>query len=200
MKLVDDVHEQALLEDMLEAVKPPLPGQARSLHYLLSTPFRYPPLPRGSRFRAGGEPGVFYGSSVLSTACAELGYWRWRFLRDSPELDRLGPLPQTALRASIRASAIDLRQPPFDIDRSDWTAADYAATQAMARVARSADVDAIIYESVRDPAHGECIALLTPQGFIEPKPIGATQTWWLTVQARQVVWIRDQQRLQFAFA
>src|SRR3546814_12120779 len=89
MKLVDTAGEQALLERLVEQAKPPLPEAARQLHYLLATPFRYPPLPRGSRFRAAGEPGVFYGADQLPTACAELGYWRWRFLRDAPPLQRI---------------------------------------------------------------------------------------------------------------
>ena len=49
MKLVDGPEEQRLLEQLLEAAKPPLPAAAHGLHYLLATPFRYPPLPGGSR-------------------------------------------------------------------------------------------------------------------------------------------------------
>ena len=133
MKLVDDVAEQRLLEDLLEAAKPPLPAAAKGLHYLLATPFRYPPLPRGSRFRAAGEPGVFYGADALATACAELGYWRWRFLRDSPALERLDAIAHTAFLASIRTTTLDLRAPPFDAEAARWTAPDdYTATQALA--------------------------------------------------------------------
>lgn len=199
MKLVDDVNEQEALEAMLESAKPPRPRSSESLHYLLGTPFRYPPLPSGSRFRAGGEPGVFYGSRRLSTACAELGYWRWHFLKDAPDLARLGPLPQTAFKASINAAAIDLRVSPFEVNRALWTAMDYTATQSLARMAREGAVEAIVYESVRDPQRGECIALLTPSGFVARAPHGATQTWWLTVQRRHVTWIRDQERYQFEY-
>ncbi|WP_211251964.1 RES family NAD+ phosphorylase [Arenimonas malthae] len=200
MKLVDDVAEQRLLEDLLEAAKPPLPAAAKGLHYLLATPFRYPPLPRGSRFRAAGEPGVFYGADALATACAELGYWRWRFLRDSPALERLDAIAHTAFLASIRTTALDLRAPPFDAEAARWTAPDdYTATQALARVARDAPVGAIRYDSVRDPARGACIALLTPKGFASKSPVGAPQTWWLAVQPRQAVWLRDRERLAFAF-
>ena len=60
--------------------KPPVPAGARTLHYLLFTPFRYPPPPGGSRFRGPNDPGVFYGADEVRTACAELGYWRWRHL------------------------------------------------------------------------------------------------------------------------
>ena len=43
--LVRTLAEQALLEDLIEASKPPLPATGHGLHYLLATPFRYPPLP-----------------------------------------------------------------------------------------------------------------------------------------------------------
>ena len=51
-KLVDSGEEQALLEELVDRVKPPLPSdpELRRLHYLLSTPFRHPPLRYGSRF------------------------------------------------------------------------------------------------------------------------------------------------------
>src|SRR5262245_65560523 len=62
LKLVDSVGEQDLLEDLIEAAKPPLPPECRDLHYLLSTPFRYGSVyPAGLRFRrAGLSEGVFF--------------------------------------------------------------------------------------------------------------------------------------------
>ena len=75
MVLVDTLDEQALLEHILDDSKPGLEAAAqRELHYLLFTPFRYPPLPRGSRFRAPGEPGVFYGADAVRTVTS-LGAW-----------------------------------------------------------------------------------------------------------------------------
>lgn len=44
LQLVDTLEEQALLEELLESSKPPVPADAEPLHYLLKTPFRYPPL------------------------------------------------------------------------------------------------------------------------------------------------------------
>jgi hypothetical protein len=120
MVLVDTLDEQALLESLLEASKPPLPDAMRSLHWLLFTPFRYPPLPSGSRFRGPAEPGVFYGADERRTACAELGYWRWRFLNDSPALDALGPIAQTLFLTPVAGRGIDLRLPPFDAMRAAW--------------------------------------------------------------------------------
>ena len=49
---VDTLEEQALLEAMLEDGKPPCPDDASHLHYLLKTPFRYPPL----WYSMDGEP------------------------------------------------------------------------------------------------------------------------------------------------
>src|SRR5688500_8455099 len=65
-RLVDTLSEQALLEEPLEATKPPVPlAAAPTLDYLLSTPFRYPPLRHGSRFGRRTEPSLFYASRTL---------------------------------------------------------------------------------------------------------------------------------------
>jgi len=60
-KLVDTAAEQSLLEELIDGVKPP-DRTGGALHYLLATPFRYPPLRHGSRFggainpRSGTDP------------------------------------------------------------------------------------------------------------------------------------------------
>src|SRR5215475_4527894 len=121
MRLVDTLDEQRVLEDLLEASKPPLPAEAAKLHYLLATPFRYPaPPPVGSRFRGIGDPGVWYGADVVETSLAEVAYWRLRFLADSPATPDLLPVPHTAFRASIGGSAIALSRAPFDRHRRQW--------------------------------------------------------------------------------
>ena len=112
LRLVASVDEQLLLEKLLEQSKPPLPPEAGGLHYLLATPFRYTS-PVGSRFRSPAESGIWYGAEAQRTACAELGYWRWRFLVDSEALEALGPSPQTVFRAGIDARWVDLTQAPF---------------------------------------------------------------------------------------
>ena len=55
-KLVDTDDEQELLEALIDGAKRPAPVGASfvGLHYLLSTPFRYPPLKYGSRFGSAG--------------------------------------------------------------------------------------------------------------------------------------------------
>lgn len=201
MKLVDDPAEQDLLEALLEGSKPPAAAGTAALHYLLAAPFRYSPLPGGSRFRGATDPGVFYGADSVLTACAELGYWRWRFLRDAPALERLEPVAHTAFRARIATTAIDLRRPPFAQDAAAWThPADYGATQALARQAREAAIGAILYVSVRAPGPAWCAAVLTAAAFARPAPEAHIQTWWLAVRRDEVQWRRDRDAVVFSTA
>ena len=204
MVLVDTLDEQALLESLLDASKPPLPDAMRSLHWLLFTPFRYPPLPSGSRFRGPAEPGVFYGADEKRTACAELGYWRWRFLNDSPALDAIGPIAQTLFLTPVAGQGIDLRLPPFDAMRAAWMhPTDYAACQALARQARDAGLQLIRYASVRAPESGGCAALLSHTGFAADKP-SANEAWTLVVSREHVLWrqtsVFENQAFEFSAA
>jgi hypothetical protein len=188
MVLVDTLDEQALLESLLDASKPALPESLQRLHWLLFTPFRYPPLPSGSRFRGPAEPGVFYGAEERRAACAELGYWRWRFLLDSPALEAIGPTAQTLFRTPVSGTGIDLRRPPFDARRTAWTdPADYAACQSLARQARSESLQLIRYESVRDPQSGGCAAVLAHAAFAASRP-AETESWMLSVARQHVIW------------
>lgn len=190
MALVDSLEEQHVLERLLDEAKPPVPPAARRLDYLLFTPFRYPPPRGGSRFRGAADPGVFYGADAVRTACAELGYWRWRHLTESPALAAMPQKAQTVFKTRVATPGVDLRDKPFVRDRATWTdPADYRGCQAFARVAREAPVGLIRYESVRDPEHGGCGAVMTPDAFAKPSPLDQ-QTWQLLVSRERVVWQR----------
>ena len=196
LRLVDSIDEQLQLERLLDASKPPLPPAAGDLHYLLATPFRYTS-PVGSRFREPANSGIWYGAEAPRTACAELGYWRWRFLMDSEALQTLGPSPQTVFRAGIDGRLVDLTDAPFKRMREQWTHPDdYSAAQAFASVARAANVDAIRYESVRDPQHGAAVAVLRPC-FKSRNPL-ERQTWFLSVRRTAVIWQREDETFEFA--
>ena len=105
LQLVDTLEEQALLEQLLESSKPSLPPGDEPLHYLLRTPFRYPPLRWGSRFGRRHEPSLFYAACRLETAMAETAFYRfvlWYGMVEPPRLFALelyledGVLPQPA--------------------------------------------------------------------------------------------------------
>src|SRR5262249_32029932 len=106
LKLVDTLDEQKLLEELIDRHKParpnpPLPTVPGPgpLLFLLFPPFRYPPLPHGSRFGTRGEPGIWYGSDELRTVFAEKAYYRFIFISGSKA--DLSPISveQTAFRA-----------------------------------------------------------------------------------------------------
>ncbi len=199
LRLVANVEEQIVLERLLERSKPALPPGAGDLHYLLGTPFRYSS-PFGSRFRSPSDSGIWYGAEALRTACAELGYWRWRFLIDSESLEAIGPAPQTVFRAGIDARLVDLTRAPFLKARAEWTDPDnYGPTQTFAHTAREAPVDAIRYESVRDPEHGAAVAVLRPACFKPQKPL-EQHTWFLSVRRASVIWQREGSTFEFTAA
>ncbi len=193
MALVDSVAEQTVLERLVESSKPPVPREVArlNLHWLLFTPFRYPPPPGGSRFRGPNDPGVFYGAEHARTACAEVGYWRWRHLRDTPGIAAMPPRPQTVFKVPVSGNAIDLRESPFDRDRDSWAhRSDYGPCQAMGRVARAAGMQWLSYESVRDSRRGGCGVVFDATAFAARKPT-EQQGWILTVTQARVVWQRS---------
>ena len=203
MRLVgNNSADQKVLEEILEAAKPPVPVAARHLHWLLATPFRYAPRIGGSRFRARGDPGVFYAAALPRTACAEAGYWKWHFVRDSAGLRGLDAHSMTLFPARIRAPGWDLTRAPWVARRAQWVSAvDYAPTQALAAQARAAEVPAIVYESVRDPQRGTCLAALDPAALVNSDPLTRAQSWFLTVRESSVIWQREGTRLfEFDFS
>ena len=196
--------DQAMLENILEQAKPALPKAAVGLHWLLSTPFRYSPLRGGSRFRTRGEPGVFYGAEDRKTACAEVGYWRWKFWMESAGLREKSKSVQLTLFEfhAKTAHALDLLQPPLSADRALWThSSSYDATQQLAASARKAEIDMIRYESARNTG-GVCLALMTPQVFRNVRRPWRSnqQTWTLHIQPPGLVtWQRELENESFSF-
>jgi len=154
-KLVDSAAEQALLEELIDNAKP-RDVTANAVHYLLSTPFRYPPLRSGSRFGTRRERGIWYGSEALVTAFAEVAYYRLVFL-EGTKAD-LEPLTSqlTAFTVAARSTrAVDLVSPPFDRHRRTIASpTKYAESQALGMAMRSAGVELFRYPSARDTARG----------------------------------------------
>jgi RES domain-containing protein len=189
VKLVDNLVEHDILESILESGKPPLPRGTENLDYLLASPFRYPPVFHGSRFREIGDPGVFSAAFEFRTAATELGFWRWKFLLSSSGLSRLDPATHTAFKAHIKGRSVDLTAAPFNRDSVIWKhPTSYAGTQEFGRVARGGGIEVIVYQSVRDPDERKCIAVLTPSAFISLKPDHDMQTWHLSVTREEIIW------------
>lgn len=204
--LVDSLDEHEVLEGLLETSKPPQPAtSAASLHFLLTTPFRYTPA-QDSRFRKAGQGrrGLWYGSPVLAAACSEVAYWRQRFILDSAGLVGARIMSQhTFFAAAVAGHGIDLMAPPWAAWREAWVGSDYTQTHRLAAAAEPAGIAVIRYESARAPGCA-CLAVLTPDALQEPKDgLDATRRRWTCTATRDHVMMRDDadpaQRLEWAY-
>jgi len=185
-KLVDTAEEQMVLEDLIEGSKPPARASQR-LHYLLATPFRYPPLRHGSRFGTRVEPGIWYGSESLRTAFAEVAYYRLVFLEDSGA--DLGTVTTAHTAFSVRARSkrgVDLTTGPFATYRKAIASpSGYRATHSLGVAMRAAGVEMARYPSARDKSGGNNLAVFTPDAFGTAKPRDL-QTWHCMANVRRV--------------
>jgi len=187
--LVDTLEEQAALEGLLERTKPPRPGTGR-LHYLLATPFRYPPLRHGSRFGRRFEPSLCYGAIHRSALLAEAAYYRFVFVAGlatpfpGPLLTR-----HTAFSARFRTRhGLRLESAPFSDHRGALTAPDdYAATQALGSALREHGIGAFTFTSARDPEGGLNAALFEPAALADRTPRAQTP-WTCETTAERVTW------------
>jgi hypothetical protein len=182
-KLVASDAEQLLLEELLERAKPPLPPEPEfeGLHYLLSTPFRYPPLPHGSRFGTRAERGIWYGAESLPTALAEVAYYRLLFLEGTEA--ELGPVfvDMSAFTVGVESDrAVDFAAPAFAADRDEISSpVAYDASQRLGREMRADGVAAFRYRSARDSEGGFNLGLFTPRAFASRRP-SPPETWHCT--------------------
>ena len=198
MRLVDSLEEQDLLEQLLEVSKPPI---VKEQHYLIFTPFRYTP-PHPHRFRPAHERGQWYGAVNQVAVCAEIAYWRHRFILDSANLLNEDLLTEhTLFQAQLQGQSIDLMREPWVQNRELWThGSDYLATQALATEAQRSDIQWLSYESVRAP-HEVCAVAFTPEALCEPpQGIDATrQRWHCKATRSKVMLICDESRFEWDF-
>jgi len=177
--LVHSLDQQAVLEEMLEGTKPALRQGTEPLHYLLAAPFRYPPLPHGSRFGARTEPSLFYGSVSHATVLAEAAYYRFVFWNGMaiPPAEKY-VTQHTLFGAEYRTErGINLRQPPFSRYQKQLTdPADYSASQQLGTAMRATGIEAFEFASARDPARGSNIALFTPNALAQSAP-SSFESW-----------------------
>jgi len=180
-KLVDSDREQHRLEDLIEGVKPPVPSRPefQNLHYLLLTPFRYPPLTHGSRFGTRLDLGIWYGSFHIDAALAETAYYRLRFLNDTTAEIR-SEVVYTSFEATLRtATAADLTATPFsEFEREISSPTTYTHSQPLGRDLRAAGVSACRYVSARDPRKRYNVALFSPVAFGDRQVHDTTRENW----------------------
>ena len=207
LRLVDTAAEQDLLEQLIEGSKPALPttpgtpNDQPPKHHLLTTPFRDSP-EHESRFHPRRAKGQWYRAEALQVACAEVAWWRHRFVLDSAGLiDQELLTEHTFFQAAIAGPAIDLMAPPWNAERFTWThGSNYTATRALAQAATPRGVHWLAYESACAPG-GRCAVALTPDCLSEP-PDGLERsmlTWHCKATKGAVLFTRGRERYGWAF-
>lgn len=191
-QLVDNLSEQAVLEEVLECSKPAVRAGTEHLHYLLSTPFRYPPLPHGSRFGSRLEPGLFYGSLSENAVLAEAVFYRlifWHGMETPPPSGKLTTQHSMFGFRYRSVKGLKLQAPPFDGYRKQLIdPVSYTATQTLGTAMREAGVECFEYVSARLPAQAINIALFTPHALASSAPEYNTQ-WLCEIDEAQITFL-----------
>lgn len=191
--LVDSREEHDILEELLESSKPRI---AESKHYLLFTPFRYPPLKYGSRFGTRYEQSLWYGSINLPTALAEIAFYRFTFFADtSADLEYI-EIPMTAFKAYIQTkNGIDLTTSHFKKYQDKISnKTSYADSQRLGSEMREANIEAFIFISARDKLFGKNVAAFTPDVFEmkDNQYITDMQNWRCIANQNTIEFTRDE--------
>lgn len=197
--LVDTPEEYEILEKMLETSKPKIDMDK---HYLISTPFRYPPLKYGSRFGRRFEKSLWYGSLDIETALSEIAYYRLRFLNDTTVDLGFINVALTSFNVKIKTNnGIDLCLPPFNKyeDRIS-SKTDYKDSQTIGTDMRKAGIEAFIFRSARSKIEGKNIAAYAQSVFQKKGEnyIFNIETWNCVANKLSVVFA-NQNRKKFIF-
>ena len=162
--LVDSREEHDLLEELLEESKPKI---APDKHYLIFTPFRYPPLQYGSRFGRQYEPSLWYGSMDRQTAFSEAAYYRLKFFDDTSANLGFSEIPMTVFNAYLKSNnGIDLTDHPFTNHQDKISSKNsYEYSQVLGTDMRQSGIEVFIFASARTQSIGKNIATFTPNAF-----------------------------------
>lgn len=192
--LVDTTKEHAILENILEENKPKLPTYGdeaafKGLHYLLFTPFRYPPLTSGSRFGGRFERNLFYASMELTTAITEKAFHRLKLLLASEGDIGNKAIAYTAFKVNFNIhSCIDLSKKPFNDYKAQISSPiSYIHSQALGKDLRLNGVHACVSYSARCKNNGKNVNVFSPKAFGDNQELEKTFKSLSCYQTKQSV-------------
>lgn len=202
-EIVSTLESQALLEEMLDELsKPDYRADTEHLHYLLSTPFRYPPLRHGSRFGGRYEPGLFYGGTSESVTLCESAFYRFYFYYDMEK----GPLHPTLQSQHTMFGftyqtdmGIKLQNHPFDAYENNLRdPVRYQFSQKFGTAMREDGIKGFEYFSARDRDNGINVALYDAEPLTCTKPLNK-KSCLCQVSKEEVVFSIDREITSFSF-
>lgn len=189
--VVDGLDEQLLLEQMLDDSKPDYKIADPQLHYLLKSPFRYPPLKWGSRFGNTFEPSIFYGGCSAEVTLSETAYYRyvfWFSILASEEEKGIFKSQHTMFTVGYQCDhGLKLQEPPFSEYQAMLTdPVFYQIPQQLGADMRKNEIQVFEYASARDNQHRSCVGLFTQNAFTESEPSNL-QGWLCDVDEHSVI-------------
>lgn len=188
--LVDSDEEHDILEAILDNSKPIAPTYNKKgvLHYLLFTPFRYPPLKTGGRFHTRLEQSPFYGSHELQTAMAEVAYGR--FLFNAHTQAEFSPMQVSYTHFVARLAsnnALYLTKKPFQVYREHLShPSSYTFSQPFGKAMRAAGVEVFTFFSARK-TDGVNVGVFTVEAFAHNTPLKGKEGHWSVFVTHEVV-------------
>jgi hypothetical protein len=189
--LVDDLDEQFLLEQMLDEVKPSYRPGTEDMHYLLKTPFRYPPLKYGSRFGSRVMPSFFYAGEDEHTTLAEVAYYRFVFLSHM-QLSYDKPVRSEHMMFSVKvksALCADLTEVGFAVLNEKLASPNsYHLSQSAGQWLVEQNIEVIRYCSARYKG-GYNLAIAEPKVLLSKEP-EKSQSWLCHSQNHKVSFAR----------
>ncbi|MCS5709740.1 RES family NAD+ phosphorylase [Candidatus Berkiella cookevillensis] len=193
-KLVDTLEEHDALERLIDENKPKMKlyndGEYfKNLHYLLMTPFRYPPLKWGSRFGLKHERSIFYSAASIDTAMAEKAFYLLAFLNASD--GNIGGKTKnlTSFKAHIKSQRyIDLCSSLFKEHEGNISSkVDYKFSQSLEHEMRNKDVECFRYMSARDPIRGYNYGVFSPRVLSRNSDLDKTFTYYNCYFSKDIV-------------
>lgn len=196
---VDTLEEQEVLEQLLDQTKPNIPQLGKKpaslYHYLLTTPFRYPPLQWGSRFGRKHETSIFYGGCSIAATLAESAYYRFVFWwsMDAEAVKAKINSEHTLFAVDYDAEkGVKLHQAPFnEYSEQLCHPSDYKSSQQLGSDMRESDVEVFEYASARERNNAACVGLFVMDPFVQLEP--KYQEPWLCELTENTVAYRKKQ-------
>lgn len=155
MQITSSEDEQLRLEQLLESSKPKAPEHCEGMDYLVSTAFRYPPLPYGSRFGTRSRRGILYLSETIEAVYRESAFYALAFWDGMTTPASLSDLQQTrnVMAIPVRATHwLDVSKLNRPERNAICSPVSWGASQAFGDKARDASIELIRYPSARMPA------------------------------------------------
>jgi hypothetical protein len=180
-KLVNSDAEHHILETILDQSKPAVKttNSRGELHYLLYTPFRYPPLISGGRFHTRIDQSIFYGSQELTTSMAEIAYGRFLFAQQSAAIFKPVHVPYThfVVEVGSKKALLFTNTPLFAFRDLISDPASYAHSQPLGSAMRRAGAELFTYFSARCEK-GINVGLFSSEAFKKNIPTKGKEGHW----------------------